>query len=198
MASSDKLTSESIESAPNSKSPLDRPPPINFFVVDLGLRLLLFASTITAIVVMATSKQTKVLNIPLLPFPLVRAAKFNQSPALIYYVVALSAACFYSIITILSSLAAISKTSPSKKLLLLLAYIDTLMVGVVASAMGAASSIGYLGLKGNSHAGWTKVCNIYGKFCRHVSASISISLIASIILILLVFLSTYSLYRRSH
>lgn len=71
------------------------------------------------------------------------------------------------------------------------------MAGVMASATGNAGSVAYIGLKGNSHVNWNKICNMYGKFCRHVGSSTAVSLVASIVLVLLVVLSSYSLYRRS-
>ncbi|CAL9763677.1 unnamed protein product [Musa acuminata subsp. burmannicoides] len=59
-----------------------------------------------------------------------------------------------------------------------------------------------LGLKANSHVffptNWSKVYNVYGKFCRHIGSSITISLVASILLVLLVVPSAYSLHRRCH
>lgn len=71
------------------------------------------------------------------------------------------------------------------------------MVGVVASATGSAGSMAYLGIRGNSHANWDKICNRYHKFCRHVGSSVIVSCVAAIVLVLLVVLSSYSLYRRS-
>lgn len=71
-----------------------------------------------------------------------------------------------------------------------------LILGIVASATGAAGGVAYIGLKGNSHVGWTKVCNVYDKFCRQIAASVAISLVASIVLVLLVILSAYSLSKK--
>lgn len=54
------------------------PPPTgkHYFAVDLALRVLLFASALTAVLVLVTSNQTK-----LIPGLGSRKAKFNQSPA---------------------------------------------------------------------------------------------------------------------
>ncbi|XP_077243716.1 CASP-like protein 1D1 isoform X2 [Tasmannia lanceolata] len=147
-------------------------------------------SQVPAVVVMVTSKQTEFIPIPL-------PAKFNYSPAFIYFVVGLSVAGLYSLLSLMCSAFAISKPSASTKILFLFAILDALMAGIVASATGAAASIAYVGLKGNSHVYWLKICNIYDKFCRHIGSSVAVSLFASIILVLLVALSTYSLYRRS-
>lgn len=175
-----------------------RPP--NFFGVDFSLRLLLFASALSALVVLVTSKETK--NIPTglqAPFPTLvpRAADFKHSPAFIYLLAALSVTCLYSILTIITSSTVISNPSPSTKMLFYLILFDALMAGVMASATGASFAVAYIGLKGNSHVRWTKICNVYEKFCRHIGGSTAVSLVASIILVVLVLLSSYSLYRRS-
>ncbi|XP_010904771.1 CASP-like protein 1D1 [Elaeis guineensis] len=192
-------TTSSGKTIPESGYVPPSPPP-NFFALDFALRLLLLAATVAALVVLVTSKQTirVATNLPQ-PFSFAtRSAYFKNSPALIYLLVALSVGVLYSIITILSSCFAISRPSPSPKLYFHLIVFDALMAGILASATGTAGSIAYLGLKGNSHIGWTKVCNVYGKFCRHIGSSTIVTLVASIVLVLLVVLSSYSLYRRSH
>lgn len=192
-------TTDSGKAAPEYGYAPPSPPP-NFFVIDFALRLLLLASTVSSLVVLATSKQTKIIPTGLPPpFSLVeREAYFKNSPALIYLLVALSVGGLYSIITLLASCFAISNPSPSTKLLFHLIVFDALMAGIMASATGTGGSVAYLGLKGNSHVNWTKVCNVYGKFCRYIGSSIAVSLVASIVLVLLVVHSSYSLYRRSH
>jgi len=174
--------------------------PRDYFAVgDVVLRVLLFAAAVTAVVVMVTSKQTKAVRLPLPPlFPVVeRSAKFQDSPAFIYFVAALSVAGLYSIISGLVSLLSLLK--PSSSSVTILAHfliLDVLMLGIVAAATGASWAVAYIGLKGNSHVGWTKICNIYGTFCTHIGASIGVSLFASIVLTLLVILAAYSLSKK--
>ncbi|XP_010904772.1 CASP-like protein 1D1 [Elaeis guineensis] len=191
MASPDELK-------PRAPEPVKPAMVINVVGADLALRFLLFATTLVSLVLMVTSKQTKLVHVPA-PFPLyvVTHAKFNHSPALIYFVVAISVALLHSVLTGLISALPICKPAPEAKKLLVLAFLDSLILGVVASAMGAVASIAYIGFKGNSHVRWNKICNIYDKFCRYAGSSVIISLVASIILVLLVMISTYSLYRRS-
>lgn len=71
------------------------------------------------------------------------------------------------------------------------------MAGIMASAMGSTGGVAYIGLKGNDHVGWMKICNRFGKYCRHIGSSAALSLLASVILVLLVAVSSYSMYRRS-
>lgn len=57
----------------------------NFALVDVVLRLVVFASGLVAVLVMVTSKETQVVaQIPVPPFLVRRAAKFNTSPAFMY------------------------------------------------------------------------------------------------------------------
>ncbi|KAG6513462.1 hypothetical protein ZIOFF_023792 [Zingiber officinale] len=176
-----------------------RRPPTNLFRVDFLLRLLLLASSVSALVVLVTSNQSRDFRTGLPP-PLAvvsRAAKFQHVPAFIYLLAALCVSSLYSFVTMFASFFSISSPSPSTRILFLLILCDALMAGVMASAMGSAGSIAYLGLRGNSHANWLKICNTYGKFCRHVGSSVGVSLFATVVLVQLVVLSSYSLYRRT-
>ncbi|KAL5701392.1 hypothetical protein ACHQM5_026735 [Ranunculus cassubicifolius] len=195
MASTEEYSSKI---APESQAVPRNERKASFFLLDVTLRVFLLAACVAGIVLLVTSKQTKIIPV-LLPtgqiFNVPNSAKFQHSPAFIYLLAALSVAGFYSIISILASLA--SKKYYSKKHVFLFTVLDLLMVGVLASATGAAGGIEYTGLKGNSHARWGKICNVYGDFCRHVGASTGLSLVSSIVLIMLIMLSTYTLYRRS-
>lgn len=196
MASTDKPDIETT-----SKSEATPPPPlppkrVDYFAVDVGLRVLLFAVSLTALVVMSTAKQTELASVPGVPFRLRVTAKFNHSPAFIYFVAALSVACLYSIMTTLASLGVIAKPIYATKFLLYYALWDVVMLGIVASATGTAGGVAYIGLKGNSHTGWTKICNVYDKFCKHVGSAVALSLFASILLVLLIMLSIFSLHSR--
>lgn len=86
MASTDKPDPESIKSEPSQPPPPPPPPSrVDYFAVDVALRVLLFAATVTALVVLVTSKQTKevlLLGPNGVPFRTRRTAKFNHSPGL--------------------------------------------------------------------------------------------------------------------
>ncbi|XVF62659.1 hypothetical protein PTKIN_Ptkin09bG0026100 [Pterospermum kingtungense] len=191
-------STEKTAASPKSEAP---PPvevaakcPFNYSFVDVALRVLLFAATLTSLVVMVTSKQTKL--IPLPAPPTFREAKFNHSPALIYFVAALSVTGLYSIITALASVSVILQPAYSKSFLLFFAFMDVVFLGIVASATGAAGGVAYVGLKGNSHVGWIKICNVYDKFCRYIASSIILSLFAAILLVLLSMMSSFTLYKK--
>ncbi|KAM6566031.1 hypothetical protein CsatA_025159 [Cannabis sativa] len=195
MASTEKVDPEQGKEAPPSPKPISGPSSATCtteatcFKVDVALRVLLFASTVAAIVVLVTSKQTV-----RAPFPL--SAKFNHSPAFIYFLVALSIAGLYSLVTTLGSISVILKPEHSSKFLLYYAIFDVLILGLVASATGTAGGVAYVGLKGNDHVRWQKVCSTFDKFCQHLAGSLAVSLFASVLLVLLVWLSVFSIHKK--
>ncbi|KAL9275600.1 CASP-like protein [Drosera capensis] len=188
-------TSEKREPTP---SPPPAPSLANCLGGDVVLRLLLLASSIIAVVVMATSKQTQVvLAGGIIPFPEYASVKFTDSPAFIYFIVGLSVAGFYAIITILASSCLVFRRFIPANVFLSLAALDAIILGVVASATGTAGGVAYIGWKGNYYIGWGPVCYIYGKFCRYIAVSLSMALFASVILVILIILNTSSLYLRA-
>ncbi|XP_019172884.1 PREDICTED: CASP-like protein IN26 [Ipomoea nil] len=169
-------------------------------VTEAILRLLLLASLVVAVVVMVTSKETELISVKLDPFPpfmLPLTAKFTQSPAFIYFVAGLSVAGLYTIISTLASFYnLLIKPGFCPALVSHFIILDVVMLGIVGTATGAAGGVAYIGLKGNSHVGWTKVCNKYGKLCTHLGASLAVSFFAFIVLLLLIILSIHSLSKK--
>ncbi|KAF8690740.1 hypothetical protein HU200_041124 [Digitaria exilis] len=174
-------------------------PPVSgggFSGADVALRALLFAVTLAGLVVLATAKQTVLFPVPLLGVVVPMPAKFKDSPAFIYLLVALCVTCLYSLLTAVGKLVSGSSASTAKNIFLLL-LLDVLYAAVMASATGSAGGVAWIGLKGNSHTRWNKICDAYGNFCRHIGSSVFLSLIASIILVLLAAINAHSLYRRT-
>ncbi|XP_030548248.1 CASP-like protein 1D1 [Rhodamnia argentea] len=193
-------TEEKVPDPEGAKPAAEEPPPPskgpNLFTADVVLRGLLFASTVTAIVVLVTSNQTEETSVPGVPFPVPVEAKFNNSPAFVYFLVALSVACLYSIITALASISVVLKPDFSASFLLFFVLWDVVMLGIMASAIGTAGGVGYIALKGNSHVRWAKICHVYDKFCQHIGASVAVSFLAAFVLILLITLSIVSLHKK--
>ncbi|KAK7264587.1 hypothetical protein RJT34_32196 [Clitoria ternatea] len=173
-----------------SSTPAAAPAGVDFFIFDVILRFLLFAASLVAVVVIVTGNQTIYL-----PFP--RPAKFRYSPAFVYFVAAFSVAGLYSIITILASLFVKKSPALKTKLLLYFIFLDALILGITASATGSGAAVAYVGLKGNNHVNWNKICNVYDKFCRHVGGSLAVGLFGSVVAVLLIWLSAYSIHSRA-
>ncbi|KAK1387630.1 CASP-like protein 1 [Heracleum sosnowskyi] len=164
---------------------------------DVILKVDLFATTLTSLVALLTSKQTEIIPIPFPPYGASVSADLTDSPAFIYSLAALLVTCLYSIITtILSFFVLMKQSTTSTKLMSCAFAIDVLLLGILASATGAAGEVAYLGLKGNSNVGWHKICNVYDSYCRHVGFSVLTSIFASIVLSLLIFLYIVTLTRR--
>ncbi|KAI3690546.1 hypothetical protein L2E82_48627 [Cichorium intybus] len=165
-------------------------------LLDVFFRVVLFATAVAGIVLLVTSKQTKL--IPVAPgLAISRTGKFSHSPAHIYLLAALSTAALYSIITGLISVFALMKPGgASAKLKFHFVILDSLLLGIVAAATGASGGVSYIGLKGNSHSRWNKICNMYDTYCIHVGAAILLSLISSITLLLLVWINVHALSKK--
>ncbi|KAL0548332.1 hypothetical protein IC582_012780 [Cucumis melo] len=194
------MASAEPESAKEAPPP---PPPstaarggVNLFLVGVVLRFVVFAAAVSSMVVMVTSKQTVVNKLRGVPPGIPVQAKFDHSPAFSYFVAALSLTASYSLTTGLASVLVIAKPNCSTKCLLHYAIFDTLILGVVASATGAAGGVAYIGLKGNKHVQWDKVCYAFDKFCRHVGGALATSLFASVVMVFLIWISIISLHAR--
>ncbi|KMZ66649.1 hypothetical protein ZOSMA_28G00020 [Zostera marina] len=175
------------------------PPPRskpNYFKIDFLLRLLTFVATLVGIIVELTGKQTEVVGITLTGIPVRRSAKYNDTSAFIYLLTALVVTCFYTTITLCVSIANIKRPSPATIVLFHLAIFDVLMVGLMATAVGASGGVAYIGAYGNSKANWRKICDIYDSYCRHNVGVLVLSVSATINLLILVIVSIYSLKRR--
>ncbi|XP_057738407.1 CASP-like protein 1D2 [Arachis stenosperma] len=165
---------------------------LDYSKIDVILRFLLFGASVSAVASIVSSDQTELVLFQGVPVP--NPAKFKYSPALIYFVSAFSVSGLYGLLTTIVSISVIQKPQYKLKFLLHLLLCDALILGIVASATGTAGGIAYLGLKGNSHVGWIKVCNVYDKFCRHLAGSIATALFGSIVDVLLIWLSAYTLH----
>ncbi|KAK1430821.1 hypothetical protein QVD17_13858 [Tagetes erecta] len=165
--------------------------------IDVALRAVLFVTALAALVVMVTSKQSKMVRVsPLMAIPL--DANWTQLPAYIYYVTAHCVACLYSLITCASSVLALKNTSKStEKMQSCFVILDSLLLGIIGSASGAGAAVAYIGIKGNSHSRWNKICNVFGSFCHHIGISVFMSLISTVTLVLLVWLSFYMLTKKN-
>ncbi|RWR94690.1 CASP-like protein 1E2 [Cinnamomum micranthum f. kanehirae] len=162
------------------------------------LRILAMATTFVAAIVMGLAKETETVPFVLIPgtdplfVPV--SAKMRYSSSFVFFVVANAIACAYSAFSLLVT---IGGSKGSRALALGITILDVIMVALLFSGNGAATTVGLLGYKGNSHVGWNKVCNTFEKFCRNVMASLIVSQIGSISFVLLVAISIFDLHRRS-
>ncbi|KAM7259216.1 hypothetical protein ACFE04_014957 [Oxalis oulophora] len=161
------------------------------------LRLLGLVLTLTSAIVMGVDKQSKVVPIQLTPtLPPINFsvdAKWHYLSAFVFFVAANIIACIYAAISL--GLTAMNKAGKSSLNFLIMAG-DVIMVALLFAANGAALAIGLMGYQGNSHVNWNKVCDVFGKFCNQVAASVVISLLGSIVFVLLLVVSISNLIKK--
>ncbi|CAN8275054.1 unnamed protein product [Cochlearia groenlandica] len=163
--------------------------------IELTMRVLAFVLTMVAAIVIGVAKQTKIVPIKVIPtlppLNVSSTAKASYLSAFVYNMSANAIACGYTAISIAISL--ISKSRRSKGLLMAILVGDLVMVALLFSGTGAAGAIGLMGLKGNKHVMWKKVCDIFGKFCHQVAASVVMTFVASVVFMVLVVLDAMRL-----
>ncbi|KAF4356064.1 hypothetical protein G4B88_015344 [Cannabis sativa] len=71
-----------------------------------------------------------------------------------------------------------------------------MMVGLLFSSNGAAAAVGLIGLQGNSHVQWKKVCNVFDKFCHQGAAAVVLSFLGASAFLLLAMLTIKRLHRK--
>ncbi|CAA7057616.1 unnamed protein product [Microthlaspi erraticum] len=162
--------------------------------VELSMRVLALVLTMVAATVLGVAKQTKIVPIKLIPtlppLNVSTTAKSTDLSAFVFNISANAIACGYTAISIVIMM--ISK-GRSKGLLMTLLVGDLVMVGLLFSGTGAAGAIGLMGMQGNKHVMWKKVCNVFGKFCHQAAASVAVTFLASLVFMLLVVLDAMKL-----
>nr|GEW44636.1 CASP-like protein 1E1 [Tanacetum cinerariifolium] len=93
-----------------------------------------------------------------------------------FLVIANCIACAYSVVSMI-----LVMLSRNKKTQTQLAFLitDLIMMALLFSANGAATSVGLIGVNGNSHTQWQKVCYVFKKYCHQGAASIAMSFLGS-------------------
>lgn len=59
------------------------------------------------------------------------------------------------------------------------------MMILVLAGCAAATAEGYIGRYGNSHSGWTPICDNFGKFCNKMMSSVILSYLSVSFLVML-------------
>ncbi|KAK8580677.1 hypothetical protein V6N13_143742 [Hibiscus sabdariffa] len=140
-------------------------------IITILLRLLAFGATLTATVVMVTSHDSaEVLNLKF-------SAKYTNSPAFKFYVIAEAIASGYGLIALFLC----SKSSVER----LIVILDVVVAMLLTSSISAALAEAEIGKKGNSHAGWLPICGQVPKFCDHVTGALIAGFAAAIVYLVL-------------
>ncbi|XP_020204599.1 CASP-like protein 1B1 [Cajanus cajan] len=161
----------------------------------LSLRVVAFVATASATLVMALNKQTKsfvVATVGSTPITATIAAKFNQTPAFVFFVIANGSASLHNLVMI-----AVDVLGPQydyKGLrLALIAILDMMTMALASAGDGAATFMSELGRNGNSHARWDKICDKFETYCNRGGAALIVSFIAFILLLIISLISIIKL-----
>ncbi|KAF5729265.1 RecName: Full CASP-like protein 1B2 Short PtCASPL1B2 [Tripterygium wilfordii] len=149
-------------------------------------RLLAFCATVSATVVMALNKETNTFVVATIGNTPIRAtltAKFQHTPAFVFFVIANGMASLHSLLMILVEV--FGKSFDYKGLkLVMISILDMMTVALVAGAANAAAFMAEVGKNGNSHARWNKICDKFDKFCDHGGGAIIASFVGVLFLLI--------------
>ncbi|PKI37515.1 hypothetical protein CRG98_042094 [Punica granatum] len=133
----------------------------------LTVRIVAFLATASATIVMALNKETKTLVVATIgstPITLTLTAKFQHTPAFVFFVIANANASFHNLLMILVEICG-NKLDYKGLRLVLVAVFDMMAVVLASAGDGAATFMAELGKRGNSHARWNKICDKFDSYC---------------------------------
>ncbi|KAL5226617.1 hypothetical protein ABZP36_014882 [Zizania latifolia] len=159
----------------------------------VALRVFVLAATLAAAVVMAANRQTTTVQVAgagaVPPLKVTVTAKWTYSSAFVYFVVAnamVFAFCAGALVACRSRSAVVPVMVG-----------DLVALALLFSAVGASAQFGLLGERGNSHVRWSKVCDVYSRFCEHAMAAVAVSLIAAFADLILLMLTILTIHKAS-
>ncbi|KAL5838992.1 hypothetical protein ACOSQ3_011699 [Xanthoceras sorbifolium] len=154
--------------------------------VVLVLRVVALLATASATIVMALNKQTKTLVVATIGTTSIKAtltAKFQHTPAFVFFVIANAMVSFHNLLMIATSLFA--HKFDYKVGLAMVAILDMLNVGLISGAVNAALFMAQLGKNGNSHARWDKICDKFEIFCNHGAGALIASFVGLALMLII-------------
>ncbi|KAK7281434.1 hypothetical protein RIF29_09422 [Crotalaria pallida] len=163
----------------------------------LSLRVIAFLATASATIVMATNRQTKSLVVATIgstPITATLTAKFNQSPAFVFFVIANGNASLHNLVMIAVDIFGPQYDYKGLRLALI-AILDMMVMALVSAGDGAATFISELGRNGNTHARWNKICDKFETYCRQGGGALIASFVGFILLLIITGMSITKLLK---
>ncbi|KAK0579229.1 hypothetical protein LWI29_023145 [Acer saccharum] len=155
--------------------------------VVLVLRVVAFLATAAATLVMALNKQTITLVVATIgntPIKASLTAKFQHTPAFVFFVVANSMVSFHNLLMIAVNIFA-HKFDYKGLGLVTVAILDMANVGLVSGGVNAAVFMAELGKNGNDHARWNKICDKFESFCNQGAGALIASFIGLALMLII-------------
>ncbi|MFX6533065.1 CASP domain-containing protein [Acinetobacter baumannii] len=153
-------------------------------VTHVSLRVLTVGLTLAAACLMLTNNQTTVV------YGIEVDARCSYASAFTFFAIANLIACGFTVVSLFIVLILGSKAG--NPIYYFYIFLHDLSITVfLMSGCGAATAVGYIGEKGNSHIGWTAVCDHFGKFCNRALVSIGLSYVGIFFYLILTVIYAY-------
>ncbi|PSS34931.1 CASP-like protein [Actinidia chinensis var. chinensis] len=160
------------------------------------LRVVAFFATVAAAIVMALNKQTKTMVVATIgstPIKATLTAKFQHTPAFVFFVIANAIAGVHNLFALAVEFFRKKFNFKGLRLLIIVPILDMMIVALVSAGVSSAAFMGELGRNGNSHARWNKICDKFDTFCDHGSGAIIASLVGLLLLMIINVISILNL-----
>ncbi|EEF32485.1 CASP-like protein 1B1 [Ricinus communis] len=171
--------------------------PRNKSWVLLMLRFVAFLATAAATIVMAANRETKtfvVATIGSTPIKATVTAKFQHTPAFVFFVIANGMGSIHNLVMIAGD-TFVRKFDYKGLRWVTVAILDMLTAALISGGVNAAVFMAELGKNGNSHAKWNKICDRFGSFCDHGGAAIIASFIGLLLMLVISIISIIKLLK---
>uniref|UniRef100_A0A2N9FC76 CASP-like protein n=1 Tax=Fagus sylvatica TaxID=28930 RepID=A0A2N9FC76_FAGSY len=146
------------------------------------LRILTIVTTLAATWVVMTSRESAVI------IGMTFEARYSYSPTIKFFAFANAIACVFSMLSLLFVFF-FCRQGPNPANYYYLFLHDLFMMILVLAGCAAATAEGYIGRYGNSHSGWTPICDNFGKFCNKMMSSVILSYLSVSFLVMLIIIS---------
>ncbi|KAJ6417594.1 hypothetical protein OIU84_003341 [Salix udensis] len=166
----------------------------------LTVRVIAFLATATATLVMALNKETKTLVVAMVgstPIKVTLTAKFQHTPAFVFFVIANGMASFHNLMMIMVELFG-QKLDYKGLRLAMIAILDmvTSTVALISGGASAATFMAEVGKNGNSHARWNKICDKFETYCDRGGVAIIASSAGLILMLIITAMSIFKLLNK--
>ncbi|XP_052182976.1 CASP-like protein 1B1 [Diospyros lotus] len=163
------------------------------------LRAVTFLATASATIVMGLNKQTKTLVVATIgstPVQATLTAKFQHTPAFVFFVAANAMASLHSLLMLAVECFG-GKFDLKGLRFVMIPILDMMTVALVSGGASAAIFMGQLGKNGNKHARWNKTCDKFHTFCDHGQGAFIASSAGLVLLIIITIMSILKLRNYS-
>ncbi|GMH20988.1 hypothetical protein Nepgr_022830 [Nepenthes gracilis] len=162
------------------------------------LRFMALLATTSGTIVMALNRETKTFvvgTIGTTPIKATLTAKFQHTPANIFFVVANGWATLHNMLMLV--IETYGRDLDFKGLrCVAIASLDTMIFALVAAGASSAAFIAEIAKNGNSHAAWNKICDKFETFCHHGGAAIIASFVGLALLSAISVISNFKLQKQ--